>query len=260
MIVNKKTVQSLLIVLFALFVHTLVYAENIKYSSNEEFVQKIKTMKMATDFELTTSIDDLDTIHLGKYNQTKDEYGIYNKEPVEWILVYKDDVNALLMSKYILDCKPYNNVKPKFDEAVLINNEGDNHFASDWKHSTIRKFMNEDMYNDMFNDEEKKLLNVAYLDNTFIYETNETKKGNYTKDYLFILNEEEIFHFLGKNDRNRANKLKATKGTDYAIKLKGLNVVNSKDAWNNGYSSYFLRSSGIIDAEISAINNTSSDL
>ena len=203
-----------------LFLQTLAYAKNIKYKSNADFIEKIKTMKMATDFDLSTSIDDLDTISFGNYSQSKDDYGIYTKGPVEWILVYKDDTNALLMSKYIIDCKPYNNLKIVSD------------LTFDWKSSTLRKWMNDEMYNEMFNDDEKKLLNISYL-----YNKDNSNSGNYTKDHLFILNEQEIYHFLGK-----ANKLKATKGTDYAIKLKGLLVQNSKNEWHNGNSGYLLRS------------------
>ena len=249
MIVNKKTVQSILIVLFVLIVHTLVYSKNIKYSSNEELIQKIKTMKMATDFELTASIDELDTISFGNYSQSKDDYGIYTKEPIEWILVYKDDTNALLMSRYILDCKPYNNLEPDFKGSVHIFDNNDKHLASDWEYSTLRKWMNDEMYNDMFNDDEKKLLNTSYLDNIYIYGKDNSSSGNYTKDHVFILNEEEIEHFLGKS-----NKLKATKGTDYAVKLKGLSAVYSKDEWNNGNSGYFLRSRGIFST-VNAITN-----
>ena len=108
------------------------------------------------------TIDEFSTITFGKYNQNKDSYGIYNKEPVEWILVYKDDANALFMSKYILDVKAYNIVKPNITESGVVIN-GSDVLASDWPHSTLREWMNDYMYNEMFSEDAilvSKLLSI----------------------------------------------------------------------------------------------------
>ena len=108
----KKVYQIVIVIMLLFSINSIVFA-----SSNDELVDKLKSMKMVTEYKTTASVDELETITFGRYHQKKDEYGIYNKEAVEWILVYRDDRNALLMSKYILDCKPFNNERPKFDDT-----------------------------------------------------------------------------------------------------------------------------------------------
>ena len=234
----KKIYQSTMVITLLLSINSVVFA-----SSNDELVDKLKSMKMVTEYKTTTSVDELETITFGRYNQKKDEYGIYNKEAVEWILVYRDDRNALLMSKYILDCKPFNNERPKLDgESMLITGSDVSYMASDWKRSTLRKWMNDYMYNEMFDASEKELISTAYLDNKFLYDTgNYIWKGNNTEDNLFILNEEELYHFFGKNNReDEKSKLKATRGTDYAVKMKKLSTYSGSE-WYKGNGDYWIR-------------------
>lgn len=253
---KTKTLKvfRLLVVLFFLFCYNLMAFADSKTSLNrEELINKIKTMKMATSVSNLTSVDELDTVKFGSYQQFKDEYGIYNKEPVEWILLYRDDYNAYLMSKYVLDSLPYNTEKPIFDRGAYIYDSNIHNLASDWKYSTLRKWMSETMYKELFNDEEKSLIRTTYLDNTYVKDYEHyTIAGNHTEDKIYILNEEELFHFLGKGGINEdESKLKAAKGTDYAIKNRNLFVAIND--WYKGCAAYWLRNVQITESDLSVI-------
>lgn len=245
MFINKLKVLmiSLLIILF--------YSNIIFAFTNNETISKICELDSIVTSNESKTIDEFKTVTFGKYNQNKDAYGIYNKESVEWILVYKDDTNALLMSKYILDVKAYNTEKPIFTENGIVIN-GSDIYASDWAHSTLRKWMNDYLFNEMFSKEEKKIINTAYLDNTYIYDTeHHVVKGINTKDSIFLLNEYEMFNFFGKNKKDHTAKIKATRGTDYT-KKKNL-VVNEENDWYRGNADYLLRTNGVITDYVSAI-------
>lgn len=231
----------------------MTFADSKTSLNREELINKIKTMKMATSVSNLTSVDELDTVKFGSYQQFKDEYGIYNKEPVEWILLYRDDYNAYLMSKYVIDSLPYNTERPIFVRGSNVYDSNPHDLASDWKHSTLRKWMNDTMYNELFSNEEKSLIKTTYLDNTFVKDYEHyVIDGNHTEDKIYILNEEELFHFLGKGGIDEdESKLKATKGTDYAIKNRNLFVAIND--WYKEYADYWLRNVQITESDLSVI-------
>lgn len=79
-----------------------------------------------------------DTVLFGSYEQDGNlENG---SEPIEWIIIKKDNEKALLISKYVLDYKEMN-----------VENKRD-----DWEVSTLRSWLNKDFYKVAFNEEEKK--------------------------------------------------------------------------------------------------------
>ena len=232
----------------------ITFANNKVVFNKEELINRLKTMKMASSCDTRTGVEELETVKFGSYQQYKDQYEIYNKESVEWILLYRDNDNAYLMSKYVLDSLPYNTEKPVFERGAYIYDSNIHGMASDWKYSTLRKWMNETMYNELFSDEEKGLINTTYLDNTYVKDYEHyVIAGNHTEDKIYILNEEELFHFLGKGGIDvEESKLKATKGTDYAIKFRDLNT-NTQNNWYKGFSDYWIRNVQITESDLSVI-------
>ena len=209
-------------------------------------IDRIKQMTPVTSYPISTSIENMDTVTFGNYYNKMDEYGIYNKEPIEWILVNRDDKNALLMSKYILDSKPFNDKKPNFSGGKYVSRTGD-YLSCDWKHSSLREWMTEVLYNEMFNESEKSIINKGYIDDTYIYDYSENSVlGFRTEDSIFLLNEKELFYYFGKNKVGEEFVIKSTKGTDYANNRRGLSKKSSSD-WSNGNSDYMLRPTGDLD-------------
>ena len=79
----------------------------------------------------------LPTLTLGRYEQ---DGNIDNgAEPIEWIVLFTDGGKSLVISRYVLDCVPFNK---GFAE-------------SDWANSSVRKFLNNDFYKSAFSAEEQ---------------------------------------------------------------------------------------------------------
>ena len=96
----------------------------------------------------------------GNYPQT----GEGKKQPIEWQVLAKENNKMLVISRYALDAK-------RFDDD-----------SNNWKNSEIRSWLNGDFYNNAFNEKEKKcikssnLSDVGTIDNVFLLSTKEAKK------------------------------------------------------------------------------------
>ncbi|MBR5973573.1 MAG: hypothetical protein IK020_00145 [Clostridiales bacterium] len=66
-------------------------------------------------------------------------FGNYGGRPFRWIIIDQDDDTYYLVSQYILDMRAYD----------------ENGQTADWESSSIRKWLNEDFYEQAFNQDEK---------------------------------------------------------------------------------------------------------
>lgn len=125
-----------------------------------------------------------DTVQFGKYYQSN----INNiKTPIDWIVLAKEDNRALLLSKYILDCKPFNNIYKK---------------VCHWNDSTIRRWLNNDFYNIAFSDEEKRKIIRSELENKRAIDSMSDSKAtdsSNTYDNVFLLSDAEFLEYLSAN-------------------------------------------------------------
>ena len=98
-----------------------------------------------------------------------------SKEPIEWYVLEDDGSKALLLSKYLLERKAYN------DEYVDIT----------WENCTCRKWLNSEYINLIFSKNEQKYILTTDVvnNNNASYGTN---GGNNTKDKLFLLSIDEF--------------------------------------------------------------------
>ena len=124
------------------------------------------------------------------------------------------DGKALVISKYSIDCKPYNTTK---DDVT-------------WETCSLRTWLNDDFINSAFSNEERLTISTV----TVSAESNpeyDTEPGNATQDKMFLLSISEVnkYSFGGA---------KACEPTSYAI-ANGL-YVNTAD----GNCGWFLRSPG----------------
>lgn len=106
----------------------------------------IKNAKCVTEYPNTTSINNIDSIKFGSFPQSST-----NNEPIEWIVLEKDNDKALLMSKYCIVNSPYGN--NMIEEGKFP-----------WEKSDLRNYLNNDFYNTAFSSDEKS----SILTNTFI--------------------------------------------------------------------------------------------
>ncbi len=115
------------------------------------------------------------------------EFGNYNDKPIKWIVLHKEKNKALLISKYCLLDKPYN----------------DDYVAVTWEKCTLRKWLNDDFLEISFSKEEKQQIIEVQLEN----EDNSrhgTKGGSHTYDKLFLLSIEEAEKYFYSNNERKA--------------------------------------------------------
>ena len=119
----------------------------------------------------------------------------------------------MLLSKYILDVKPYNEYG----------------ISDSWGKSSLREFLNGDFYDESFIDDEKRIIfKMPHIIDTYTYEDN-----------IYIFDKNEYSGIFKASVINKENKLIATEGTPYA-KAKGLYVKEAKEMWYDGNSLYWL--------------------
>lgn len=83
--------------------------ENRLNSKKTLTLDEIDKVKLVTEYSDDAVIDEIDTIKFGKYPQ--DSRDKDDKQDIEWIVLDRKDGKALLLSKYILDCKKYDDLE-----------------------------------------------------------------------------------------------------------------------------------------------------
>ncbi len=173
----------------------------------------------AGDIRLTKTKEQLKSakvgscINFGAYEQ--DNNTANGKEDIEWLVLEINEGKALLISKYCLDCQPYN----KDYKSVT------------WETCTLRKWLNNDFKNTAFTANEKAMIPTVTVsaDKNPKYSTN---PGNATKDRVFLLSIPEANKYFNYNSARQCEP------TDYAV-ANGA-YVNS----DNGNCWWWLRSPG----------------
>ena len=143
-----------------------------------------------------------ETIEFGNYPQEEDG----TEKPIEWIVMKKEGNQVLLLSKYVLDAKPYN------EEVEEVT----------WETSDIRKWLNNEFYTTAFNKAEKAKIQTSLIKNEDNSEYG-TSGGNDTEDKVFLLSEKEAETLFSNDDERIA------KATGYAEK-SGVYVNEEKAA------------------------------
>ena len=185
---------------------------------------KVKSIK---EYDTNTIIDNIETIVFGSYPKMDT-----SKNPIEWIVLDALSDKALLLSKHILDCMPYNS---KFEEIT-------------WEQSSLRKWLNEDFYDIAFDDNNKKLIIKSNIKND---------KEYFGEVKVFLLSIEEVKKYFG--DNNKFDKRLATYGTQFAqnIDFNGRKLYipmdDNEKEWYKNNSKYWLRTPGSHQTNVAGI-------
>lgn len=161
-----------------------------------------------------------DTVWFGTYPQGISSDSI---EEIEWTVLKIEEGKMLLLSNNVLDVQPYH----KERKAIT------------WEKSSIRKWLNEEFYNEVFNDSEK-----SRIKNTFIEgEKNEefgTLGGNNTLDKVFLLSIKDVKDKVTLLNDEKKLRGKATEFA--ALKRVYLNEESENAMWwlrTLGYNGYY---------------------
>lgn len=233
-------------------------SELSKEESDEENEEEIEeATEAAIEYASIEKAKVGDTIVFGKYEQ--DGVRANGKEPIEWIVLKEDDDNILVLSRYVIDKKPFNETDKK----------------TGWEQSSLRKWLNGEFIKAAFTDKEAERIVATQIDNpgstAFFKEFNSTSgiaAGRKTKDSIFLLSYEEVLEFYKTKKIDKffvyVSKELITTATDATgIENKSLaseeyETFYKEEGWPedcvgiNG-SGWFLRSNGINSDDVMSV-------
>ena len=169
-----------------------------------------------------------DKLFFGAYEQDNDTSN--GKEAIEWLVLANEGDKALVISRYILDCQPYNTSKTSVT----------------WETCSLRKWLNETFVSNAFSaDEQNRILNTTVTgDENPKYNTS---PGNNTTDKVFLLSIAEVNEYFSAND--------ARKCTPTAYVIQGVYTGSSYTADGEAIGWWWLRSSGSYQHRAANVNN-----
>lgn len=112
-----------------------------------------------------------DIITFGKYEQNNS--GADGSEPIEWIVLEKQDESILLLSRYVLYSEQFKN----------------NSYTPSWDDSEVRKTLNGDFFSSAFSAQEQSQICSKEFDYFVL-----------ANDKIFLLSEEEVEYYLPTNE------------------------------------------------------------
>lgn len=141
-----------------------------------------RALEPAEDAEEEPVTQYYETVFYGAYEQDNNiENG---KEPIEWIVLNENDGIQLLLAKYALDMKAY-----------------DEHRFTTWECSNIRVWLNEEFYDNAFSDEEKE--KIIFTENVEEDSVGQSNYGIYnyvtgtsTWDKVYLLNKSDLDKYM----------------------------------------------------------------
>ncbi len=169
-----------------------------------------------------TSVNVGDIITFGAYEQ--DNNTSNGKEAIEWQVLDVQNGKALIISKYALDCKAYNET---YTDVT-------------WETCTLRTWLNSNFYNTAFSsaDKNKIIKTTVTADANPDYSTD---PGNNTSDNVFLLSITEANKYFASNAARQC------KSTAYAT---------AQGVWtsSSGYCWWWLRSPGYYLSDASDVD------
>lgn len=203
---------------------TPVKPAKIGHDASISFSARLRDMNTVSDFTTEDNIDDLDSIPFGKYEQDGNDGN--GKEEIDWIILKRENGMAMLLSKYILDCKEYNVTKEN----------------TSWPECSLRSWLNSEFFDEAFDADDKRLIptvTVQNIGNTKMSNTPNTP----TEDKVYLLDDHECLEFFGEPSETNQIVQLSTYGTEYA-KNNRLFVAVEDGQWYSGNSTFWLRSPG----------------
>lgn len=163
-----------------------------------------------------------DIYNFGMYEQ--DNNNSNGQENIEWLVLAKEGTKILVVSKYALDCKPYNT----------------SYLDVTWEACTLRKWLNNDFINTAFSATEQAMIPTVTVsaDKNPEYNTN---PGNATQDKVFLLSITEANKYFS------SDSARACQPTAYA-------VANGAYKSGNGNCWWWVRSPGYFQSRAAGVD------
>ena len=192
--------------------------ESVENSMNTDKIKsKLETAKKQEVLIKLKSAQTGDIVTFGNYEQDGNTGN--GAEPIEWLVLDKKDDRILVISRYGLDCQPYNTTYTKVT----------------WETCTLRNWLNSEFYNTAFSDSEKASVITTTIENPNNAGYG-TQGGNATSDNVFCLSIDEANRYFASDEA------RATKPTAYAVS-RGV-YASASTGWYAGNCYWWLRSPG----------------
>ena len=245
----QKKIKSLLIVIvailiFAIGLYTLIIP-GIKYHKAKKMID----IGLYTEaYEILLNLGDYrdaseELRKLQKYNIQSSsigsfiKFGTYNQgvsgnntdnEEIEWLVLDKVDEKILVVSKYALDCQPYN--------------------GTSWETCHIRQWLNGKFINTAFNSDQQKVIENIYVLNPQNKDINKDG-GSSTQDKIFLLSIDEVQKYFKTNEDRKCIP------TKYAIQQGATQYKNGMCYWwlrtsSHGLYGCIVRTNGKLHTDI----------
>lgn len=211
-------------------------SKNIE-NKNQYKILSIDEIGSANDIFKSNTLD-IDKLNVVQFGNRK-AYGIDAIIPLQWLILDKMDDKVLLLSKFIIDCKVFDND---------INNKN-------WEKSYLRKWLNEDFYNAVFDEKEKTLIIKNEYENTEDLRFS-LNNENSTIDSVTVLSVKEIEKYFKDELKSKdyfSNKLLATRALSDVIISTNIASPYSEE-WYSGNSYYWTRSLSKLNNDIVCVN------
>ena len=180
----------------------------------------------AVEYPAAPSLASRETVVLGNYHD----------KDLEWIVLDTNDRGEkLLLSKYVIDARFFNEIVPG----------ASSYEDRSWGTSTLRRWLNVDFQESTFTEPEQIGIQRTYIDDSSVFarKHNETvETGSY--DDLFLLSIDEANRYFASDEDRRAKPLE--------------DPDSYEDLWvdEDGYCSWWLRSSGSEDGCSASVRST----
>lgn len=148
-----------------------------------------------------------DYVCFGSYEQDNDESN--GKEDIEWLVLNISSNRMLLISKYALDCQPYDK---RYGTVT-------------WETCTLREWLNEQFLNDAFSAGEQALIpTVTVSADANLDSRSDADPGKDTQDKVFLLSIPEAESYFVFDEARKCQP------SDYAT-ARGTTVAESGKCW-----------------------------
>lgn len=166
-----------------------------------------------------------DTVVFGSYEQ--DGNATNGAEAIEWVALAKEGDKTLLVSRYALDCQPYNTSRTSVT----------------WEDCTLRSWLNGPFLSTAFTEDEQALIDDTHVTNADNGEY-DTPGGNPTVDKVFLLSIDEVEKcFSSDGDRactvtahakDQGAQTDGNGGCDWWLRSPGLDSVRAAYVGSGG--------------------------
>ena len=129
-----------------------------------------------------------DMIEFGRYEQDNDLDN--GPEAIEWLVLEVSTDDILVISRYGLDVQPYNEEYKEYGSVT-------------WEKCTLRRWLNEEFYENAFSESEKKMISLTYNNNNEDGAWRQLDNGNDTVDQIFLLSYKEAYRFFVDDEARR---------------------------------------------------------